>query len=101
MKEKNIKTIGKWVFTAAAALVTVISAIEGNVIGIIWPIISVVLNWAVYEFLELCDDLIKVNDQASELIDEIVTANHDLAEALKQKDAEITALQEEINKLKR
>ena len=100
MKEKNIRTIGKWAFTAAAALVTVISAIKGNVTGIIWPIIAVGLNWAACGFHDLCDELMEANHDNVQTIDEIVTANHDLAEALKEEQAKNAELQEEINRLK-
>lgn len=100
MKEKNIRNIGKWAFTAAAALVAVISAIKGNITGIIWPIIALGLNWAACGLEDLCDELIEANRDNAKTFDEIITANHDLAGALKEEQAKNAELQEEINKLK-
>lgn len=96
----NMRTIGKWAFTIAAAVVAIVCGMEGNVVGVIWPIIAAGLHWIATECQELCDELIEANHENAKVINEIVDANHDLAEALKKEQAKNAELQEEINSLK-
>ena len=95
-----MRTIGKWAFTIAAAAVAILCGMEGNGVGVIWPIIAAGLHWVAPGLQELCDELIEANHDNAKVIDEIVDANHGLAEALKKEQAKNAELQEEINRLK-
>lgn len=96
----NMRTIGKWAFTIAAAVVAILCARKGNGVGVIWPIIATILHWAVTWYQELCDELIEANHDNAKVINEIVDANHDLAQELRNAAKEIAELEEEIIKLK-
>lgn len=96
----NMRTIGKWAFTIAAAVVAIVCGMEGNGAGVIWPIIAAGLHWVATEYQELCDELIEANHENAKVINEIVDANHDLAEELRNAAKEIAELEEEIIKLK-
>lgn len=115
----NMRTIGKWTFTIAAAAVAILCGKEGNGVGVIWPIIAAGLHWTATGYQERCkeledevEELIQVNrDNAKTLdeittanrniaktFDEIITANHDLAEELRKEHAKNAELQEEIDR---
>lgn len=96
----NMRTIGKWAFTIAAAAVAIMCGMEGNGVGVIWPIIAAGLHWVATEYQELCDELIEANHENAKVINEIVDANHGLAEELRNAAKEIAELEEEIIKLK-
>ena len=96
----NMSTIGKWATTIAAAAVAILCGMDGNVVGVIWPIIAAGLHWIATDYQELCDALIEVNHGHAKTIDEIITANHDLAQELRNAAKEIAKLEEEINRLK-
>ena len=96
----NMRTIGKWAFTIAAAAVAIVCGMEGNGAGVIWPIIAAGLHWVATEYQELCDELIEANHENAKVINEIVDANHGLAEELRNAAKEIAELEEEIIKLK-
>lgn len=97
---RTMRTIGKWAFTIAAAVVAILCAQKGNGVGVIWPIIAAGLHWVATEYQELCDELIEANHENAKVINEIVDANHDLAQELRNAAKEIAKLEEEINRLK-
>lgn len=96
----NMRAIGKWGFTIAAAVVAILCAQKGNGVGVIWPIIAAGLHWVATGYQELCDELIEANHDNAKVINEIVDANHDLAQELRNAAKEIAELEEEIIKLK-
>ena len=96
----NTRDIWKWIFTIAAVVVAALSAMKGNLVGFIWPLLATGYHWAANAFHDLCDELIEANHDNAKVIDEIVDANHGLAEALKKEQAKNAELQEEINRLK-
>lgn len=100
MTKKNIRTASKWAFIICAASVAIICGMKGNVVGVFWPIIAAGLHYAATGYQELCDELIEANRDNAKTFDEIITANNDLAEALRQKDAETSQLLNEIETLK-
>lgn len=100
----NMRTIGKWAFTIAAAVVAILCAQKGNGVGVIWPIIAAGLHWVATEYQELCDELIEEIDAIAEIHSAAFSACSDaLAKKeseLAEKVAKIAELEEEITKLK-
>lgn len=96
----NMRTIGKWATTIVAAAVAIMCGMEGNGVGVIWPIIAAGFHWIATDYQELCDELIEANHENAKVINEIVDANHDLAQELRNAAKEIAELEEEIIKLK-
>ena len=93
----NYKHIGEWAFRIGAVIVSIICLIEGNAVGVIWPIIALVFHLIACEFEKLIDTMVNDFDAFAQAQSEAFCA---LSDELVKKDAEITALKEEINKLK-
>lgn len=101
---RTMRTIGKWAFTIAAAVVAILCAQKGNGVGVIWPIIAAILHWIATGFQELCDELVEEIDAIAEIHSATFSACSDaLAKKeseLAEKVAKIAELEEEIIKLK-
>lgn len=65
---RTMRTIGKWAFTIAAAVVAILCAQKGNGVGVIWPIIAAILHWIATGFQELCDELVEANHENAKVI---------------------------------
>lgn len=93
----NMKHIGEWAFRIGAVTVSIICIIKGNDVGAIWPIIALVFHLIACKFQDLCEDMINDFEALNQAHSEAFCA---LSDELAKKDAEITALKEEINRLK-
>jgi hypothetical protein len=82
-----------WAFTASAILVTVVEAINGNWICVIWVIIAASFNFFSDLFKEYSDDF-------RELSGELIIERETMRDALKEKDDKIAELQTEIISLR-
>lgn len=82
-----------WLFTLCAIIVSVAEAVNGNYITAIWCLIATGLHAGALIFEMYADDLAALSyDLANEL--------DTMTDVLKEKEAEIIELQDEINKLK-
>lgn len=107
MTKKNIRTAKRWAFPIVAAAFAILQIIKGEILLALWVSMAGVFNWVANVFEERCEDLeddvenlIKANHGNAKVINEIVDANHDLAEELRNAAKEIAKLEEEIIKLK-
>ncbi len=87
MTKKNIRTAKRWAFPiTVAAFVILQIIIKGDCLATLWALTAAAFHLIACFFEETCDDLLQ--------------ANRDLAEALKEEQAKNAELQEEINRLK-
>ena len=100
MTKKNIRIAKRWAFPIAATAVAVLYVIQGNYPAALWALMAAAFHLAARFFEETCDDLLQANHDNAQTFDEIITAYHDIAEALKKEQAKNAELQEEIIKLK-
>lgn len=107
MTKKNIRTAKRWAFPIVAAAFAILQIIKGEILLALWASMAGAFDWVANVLEERCEDLeadakelIQANRDNAKVVDEIITANHDLAEALRQKDAEISQLLNEIETLK-
>lgn len=107
MTKKNIRTAKRWAFPIVAAAFAILQITKGETLLALWVSLAGAFNWVANVLEERCEDLendveelIKANRDNGKTFDEIITANHDLAEALRQKDGEIAELYQEINRLR-
>lgn len=100
MTKKNIRTAKRWAFPIVAAAFAILQLAKGEVLLALWVSVAAVFHWAATLSEEHCEDLIQINSGYAKTIDEVMTANHDLAEALKKEQAKNAELQEEIETLK-
>lgn len=107
MTKKNIRTAKRWAFPIVAAAFAILQITKGEILLALWVSMAGVFHWAATVSEERCEDLedeveklAQANRDNAKTFDEIITANHDLAEALRQKDAETSQLLNEIETLK-
>lgn len=82
-----------------AAAFAILQITKGEILLALWASMAGVFDWVANVLEERCEELIQVNRDNAKVVDEIITANHDLAEALKKEQAKNAELQEEINRL--
>lgn len=97
MTKKNIRTACKWTVTACAVAVAILSAMDGNLIGVIWPLIAASMNWTAISFEELTSEIM---DDYEKQIDHDHSVMLEAADVIEKQETEIAALKEEINRLK-
>lgn len=107
MTKKNIRTAKRWAFPIVAAAFAILQIIKGEILLALWASMAGAFDWVANVLEERCEDLeadvkeqIQVNRNLVKTVDEILTAKHDLAEALKEEQAKNAELQGEINRLK-
>jgi hypothetical protein len=90
-----------------AVAFAILQIVKGEILMALWVSMAGAINWVSNVLEERCEDLeadtkelIQVNRDNAKVVDEIITANHDLAEALKKEQAKNAELQEEIIRLK-
>lgn len=82
-----------WFFTLSAIFVAVTEIIFDNPICALWALLAATMHAFVLIFQMYADDFVDIN---CELVKELDT----MVDVLKEQEAEIIELQEEINKLK-
>jgi uncharacterized protein YlxW (UPF0749 family) len=91
--KKNIRTAKRWAFPIVAGAFAILQVTKGEILLALWVVMAAVFHYVASCFEDRCEDLEKDREY-------FITANHDLAEALKKEQAKNAELQEEINKLK-
>lgn len=93
MTKKNIRTAKRWAFPIVAGAFAILQITKGEILLALWVSMAGTFNWIANVVEERCEDL--END-----VENLIKANHDIAEALKKEQAKNAELQEEITKLK-
>lgn len=93
MTKKNIRTAKRWAFPIVAGAFAILQITKGEILLALWVSMAGAFNWVANVVEERCEDL--END-----VENLIKANHDIAEALKTEQAKNAELQEEITKLK-
>lgn len=93
MTKKSIRTAKRWAFPIVAAAFAILQISKGEILLALWVSMAGAFNWVASVLEERCEDLedeveelIQANRDNAKIIDEIITANHDLAEKLKEKE---------------
>ena len=107
MTKKYIRIAKRWAFPIVAAALAILQFTKGEILLALWVSMAGAFNLAANLFEDRCEELeydveelIQANHVNAKTFDEIITANHDLAEALKTEQAKNAELQDEINRLK-
>lgn len=93
MTKKNIRTAKRWAFPIVAGAFAILQITKGEILLALWVSMAGAFNWVANVVEERCEDL--END-----VENLIKANHDIAEALETELAKNAELQEEITKLK-
>lgn len=93
MTKKNIRTAKRWAFPIVAGAFAILQIIKGEILLALWVALATVFHYVASCFEDRCEDL-------ESDVEELIKANHDIAEELKKEQAKNAELQEEIIKLR-